>query len=129
MSRFGGDRDRGYGGSRDRDRDRGGRDGGRGFGSGGGGGGGRFGDRGGGSRFGGGAGGGYGGGGGSLKGKQPGGGLRPVNWDRMNLKPFEKNFYNATSASRNADPREVERFRLVTCILYSCIHDDIDLPN
>ena len=42
--------------------------------------------------------------------------MRPVNWDRMNLKPFEKNFYNATSASRNADPREVERFRLVTCI-------------
>ena len=48
-----------------------------------------------------------------MKGKQPGGGLRPVNWDRHNLKPFEKNFYNATSHSRNADKREVEKFRLV----------------
>jgi len=34
-----------------------------------------------------------------------------VNWDRIDLKPFEKNFYNATSASRNMDPRMVEQFR------------------
>jgi len=119
MSGYGRDRgDRGYGGGGGgRDRDRGDRGGGsryggggdRGYGGGrGGGGGGRFGDRGGGY---GGGGGGYGGGGGSLKGKQPGGGLRPVNWERYNLKPFEKNFYNASSASRNADPREVEKFR------------------
>ena len=80
----------------------------------------------GGPRFGG--GGGYGGGGGSLKGKQPGGALRPVNWERVNLKPFEKNFYNATSASRNADPREVERFRLVNLNIFY-IYDDNDLPN
>jgi len=46
-----------------------------------------------------------------LKGKQPGGNLRAVNWDRIDLKPFEKNFYNATSASRNMDPRMVEQFR------------------
>ena len=128
MSRYGGDRDRGYGGG-GRDRDRGGRDGGGGrfgggdrFGGGrGGGGGGRFGDRGG---YGGG-GGGYGGGG-SLKGKQPGGGLRPVNWDRHNLKPFEKNFYNATSHSRNADKREVEKFRLVAIkmIMMFCSSND-----
>merc|ERR1711970_987234 len=76
-----GDRDRSYG-----DRDRG--------------------SSGGGSRFGG-----RGGGGSSLKGKQPGGNLRAVNWDRIDLKPFEKNFYNATSASRNMDPRMVEQFR------------------
>ena len=108
MSRFG-DRDRGFGGGRDRDRDR---DGGSRYGGGG--------------RFGG--GGGFGGnftvaascnnfqvtlfsGGGSLKGKQPGGNLRAVNWDRVRLEPFEKNFYNATRESQNADPRVVEKFR------------------
>ena len=48
-----------------------------------------------------------------MKGKQPGGNLRAVNWDRVRLEPFEKNFYNATSHSRNADKREVEKFRLV----------------
>jgi len=36
---------------------------------------------------------------------------RTVNWDRIDLKPFEKNFYNATSASRNMDQRLVEQFR------------------
>ena len=50
-------------------------------------------------------------GGGSLKGKQPGGNLRAVNWDRVRLEPFEKNFYNATRESQNADPRVVEKFR------------------
>ena len=94
MSRYGGDRDRdrGFGGGRDRDRDRG-------FGGG--------------SRFGGGGGFGGGGfgGGGSLKGKQPGGNLRAVNWDRIRLDPFEKNFYTATRESQNADTREVEKFR------------------
>ena len=54
-----------------------------------------------------------GGGGSSLKGKQPGpgGSLRAVNWDRIDLKPLEKNFYNATSASRKMDQRLVEQFR------------------
>ena len=109
MSRYGGDRDRGYGG--DRDRDRGGRGGDR---YGGGGGGGRYGSGGGGGgRFGGGGYGGGGGfgGGGSLKGKQPGGGLRAIDWSRERLQPFEKNFYNPTSASRNMDPRDVAKFR------------------
>ena len=100
MSRYGGDRDRGYGG--DRDRDRGGRGGDR---YGGGGSGGRFG---GGGGYGG--GGGFGGGG-SLKGKQPGGSLRAIDWSRERLQPFEKNFYNVTSTSRNMDPRDVEKFR------------------
>ena len=47
-----------------------------------------------------------------MKGKQPGGNLRAVNWDRVRLEPFEKNFYNATRESQNADPRVVEKFRL-----------------
>ena len=46
-----------------------------------------------------------------MKGKQPGGSLRPVNWDKYNLKPFEKNFYHAAPHSRNADPRAVEKIR------------------
>ena len=46
-----------------------------------------------------------------MKGKQPGGNLRAVNWDRERLRPFEKNFYNATSSSKNADPRDVAKFR------------------
>jgi len=56
---------------------------------------------------------GQGGGGGRsrLKGKQPGGSLRAENWERIDLKPFEKNFYNATSASRNMHSRLVEQFR------------------
>jgi len=83
MSRYGSDR--GYGG--------------------GGGGGGR--DRGG-SR---GGGGGYGGGGSSMKGKQPGGNLRPVNWERYPLKPFQKNFYNPSPASKNVDARTIEKLR------------------
>ena len=29
----------------------------------------------------------------------------------VNLQPFEKNFYNATSVSRNMDPRDVAKFR------------------
>ena len=52
-----------------------------------------------------------GGGGSSLKGKQRDGSLRAVNWVRIDLKPFEKNFYNATSASRNMAQWLVEQFR------------------
>ena len=71
MSRYGGDRDLGFGGDRD-----------RGGGSGGGG-----------SRWGG------------------GGSLRAVYWDRVDLKPFQKNFYNVTSARRKMDQRLVEQLR------------------
>ena len=47
-----------------------------------------------------------------MKGKQPGDGLRPVDWKRHgNLVPFEKNFYNATPNNRNMDPRIVEEYR------------------
>ena len=46
-----------------------------------------------------------------MKGKQPGGSLRAINWDRIDLKPFDKDFYNATSYSRDMDPRMVEQFR------------------
>ena len=46
-----------------------------------------------------------------MKGRQPGGSLRAVDWSRERLEPFEKNLYNVTDSSRNADPREVEAFR------------------
>ena len=46
-----------------------------------------------------------------MKGKQPGGSLRAVDWSRERLEPLEKNLYNVTENSRNADPREVEAFR------------------
>merc|ERR550539_733385 len=81
-------------------------------------------------RFGGGGGGGDGGGGGfggSLKGKQPGGGLRAIDWSRERLQPFEKNFYNATSASRNMDPRDVAKFRHENEIVI--IKGEQDCPN
>ena len=35
--------------------------------------------------------------------------LRAVNWDRIDLKHCEKNFYNASLAIRNMDPRMVEQ--------------------
>ena len=54
-----------------------------------------------------------------MKGKQPGGSLRAVDWTRERLEPFEKNLYNVTDSSRNADPREVEAFRYVVSIKYS----------
>merc|ERR550539_192996 len=81
-------------------------------------------------RFGGGGGGGDGGGGGfggSLKGKQPGGSLRAIDWSRERLQPFEKNFYNATSASRNMDPRDVAKFRHENEIVI--IKGEQDCPN
>ena len=46
-----------------------------------------------------------------MKGKQPGDGLRPVDWKRMDLVPFDKNFYNPTENNRNMDPHMVEQFR------------------
>merc|ERR1719447_2358536 len=47
-----------------------------------------------------------------MKGGQPGGSLRSVDWSRETLQPFEKNFYKASEASSNADPREVEAYRV-----------------
>jgi len=46
-----------------------------------------------------------------MKGKQPGGNLRAVNWSRAELKPFEKDFYRAVPHSMNADRGLVEKFR------------------
>ena len=46
-----------------------------------------------------------------MKGKQPGGNLRAVNWSRHELKPFQKNFYNAVPHSKNADRGTVDKFR------------------
>ena len=86
----------------------------RGYGGGGGGGGFGGGDRG---RFGSSGGGGYGGGGGGYgggsRGKQnPGEGLRKVKWDNYTLVPFEKHFYNPHPNLANADPKDVERYRV-----------------
>ncbi len=41
----------------------------------------------------------------------PGENLRKVNWERVNLVPFERNFYQPSPALTNADPREVEKYR------------------
>ncbi len=43
--------------------------------------------------------------------KQPGEHLRKVQWDRYNLVPFEKHFYNPQPQLVNADPRDVEKYR------------------
>ena len=121
----GGDR-RGGGGDRRGGGSFGGRGGGdrRGGGSYGGGdrrGGGSFGGRGGGDRrggggYGGGRGGGGGdrggyGGGGSRSFDNPGQNLRSVDWQSFDLIPFEKNFYAPHPNIRDAEPREVEKFR------------------
>jgi len=132
----GGDR-RGGGGDR-----RGGSFGGRGGGGyggrGGGGdrrGGGSFGGRGGGDRrggggYGGGRGGGRGGydrdGGGSRSFDNPGQNLRSVDWQSYDLIPFEKNFYAPHPNIRDAEPREVEKFRAAKEI---SIQRGSNLPN
>lgn len=46
-----------------------------------------------------------------MKGKQPGGSLRAVDWTRERLEPFEKNLFSASDRCKNADPRDVEAFR------------------
>ena len=46
-----------------------------------------------------------------MKGKQPGGNLRPVNWSRTELEPFQRDFYHALPHSKNADRSVVEKFR------------------
>ncbi|XP_011153208.1 ATP-dependent RNA helicase dbp2 [Harpegnathos saltator] len=48
---------------------------------------------------------------GSLKGKQPGGGLRRVNWDLRSLEPLRKDFYVEHPAVRNRSKEEVSQFR------------------
>ena len=63
-------------------------------------------------------------GGSSLKGKQRDGSLRAVNWVRIDLKPFEKNFYNATSASRNMAQWLVEQFRYEHFFAYDFQYND-----
>lgn len=70
-----------------------------------GGGGGFGGDR---DRYGG---GGYGGGGARGK-SMAGDNLRKVKWDNYTLVPFEKHFYNPHPNLVNADPKDVERYRI-----------------
>ncbi|XP_011157859.1 ATP-dependent RNA helicase dbp2 isoform X1 [Solenopsis invicta] len=48
---------------------------------------------------------------GGLKGKQPGGGLRKVNWDLCTLEPLRKDFYIEHPAVRNRSNEEMNRFR------------------
>ncbi|XP_014473778.1 PREDICTED: ATP-dependent RNA helicase dbp2-like [Dinoponera quadriceps] len=48
---------------------------------------------------------------GSLKGKQPGGSLRKVNWDLRSLEPLRKDFYVEHPAVRNRSKEEVSQFR------------------
>ncbi|KAG5346688.1 DDX5 helicase, partial [Acromyrmex charruanus] len=48
---------------------------------------------------------------GGLKGKQPGGGLRKVNWDLCTLEPIRKDFYIEHLAVRNRSNEEVYHFR------------------
>ncbi|CAL1682681.1 unnamed protein product [Lasius platythorax] len=48
---------------------------------------------------------------GGLKGKQPGGGLRKVNWDLRTLEPLRKDFYIEHPAVRNRSNEEVSQFR------------------
>ncbi|CAD7002858.1 unnamed protein product [Ceratitis capitata] len=38
-------------------------------------------------------------------------GLRTINWSDMRLPPFQKNFYQEHSKTRNRPPQEVERYR------------------
>ncbi|KAF7397768.1 hypothetical protein HZH68_008990 [Vespula germanica] len=48
---------------------------------------------------------------GGLKGKQPGGSLRKVNWDARSLEPLRKDFYIEHPAVRNRSKEEVAQFR------------------
>ncbi|KAK2581084.1 hypothetical protein KPH14_006125 [Odynerus spinipes] len=48
---------------------------------------------------------------GGLKGKQPGGSLRKVNWDIRSLEPLRKDFYIEHLAVRNRSKEEVAQFR------------------
>ncbi|CAN8002826.1 unnamed protein product, partial [Ixodes hexagonus] len=61
----------------------------------------------------GGGGGGFGGSfmGNSLKGKQPGGNLRKPDWDRIQLQPFQKNFYQEHVDTASRSEEEIEQHR------------------
>ncbi|KAL4702866.1 hypothetical protein ACJJTC_009068 [Scirpophaga incertulas] len=48
---------------------------------------------------------------GNFKNDQPGGGLRKIRWDSVQLTPFQKNFYVPHSNVQNRSPAEVEAYR------------------
>ncbi|KAK8757496.1 hypothetical protein V5799_004878 [Amblyomma americanum] len=47
----------------------------------------------------------------SLKGKQPGGSLRKPDWERIQLQPFQKNFYKEHPNTANRSEDEIEQHR------------------
>lgn len=59
----------------------------------------------------GGGGGGGGRGSGSYRNSQPGGNLRKPDWDRMQLQPFQKNFYQEHPNTTNRPMSEVDAYR------------------
>jgi len=79
------------------------------------GGGGRYGGGGGGGRYGGGGGGGYGGGRGGYGGgggfDNPGQNLHSIDWSKVDLEPFQKNFYTPNQVVVNRTEQEVQAFR------------------
>lgn len=54
---------------------------------------------------------------GGLKGKQPGGGLRKVNWDLRTLEPLRKDFYVEHPAVRNRYLKAQKSIRCFTVSL------------
>ncbi|KAH7982374.1 hypothetical protein HPB52_004288 [Rhipicephalus sanguineus] len=52
-----------------------------------------------------------GGGSGSYRNSQPGGNLRKPDWDRIQLQPFQKNFYHEHPNTANRSPQEVDAYR------------------
>ncbi|KAH6943659.1 hypothetical protein HPB50_025051 [Hyalomma asiaticum] len=55
--------------------------------------------------------GGGGGGSGGYRNSQPGGSLRKPDWDRIQLQPFQKNFYHEHPNTANRAPMEVDAYR------------------
>lgn len=51
------------------------------------------------------------GGSGSYRNSQPGGNLRKPDWDRIQLQPFQKNFYQEHPNTANRSPAEVDAYR------------------
>uniref|UniRef100_A0A023FLZ1 RNA helicase n=1 Tax=Amblyomma cajennense TaxID=34607 RepID=A0A023FLZ1_AMBCJ len=51
------------------------------------------------------------GGGGGFRNSQPGGSLRKPDWDRIQLQPFQKNFYHEHPNTANRSPAEVDAYR------------------
>lgn len=52
-----------------------------------------------------------GGGSGGYRNSQPGGNLRKPDWDRIQLQPFQKNFYHEHLNTANRAPMEVDAYR------------------